>query len=417
MQYRHPRPEEYAEIIKLSNVAYRDDWRGGKTDEEIVAEFLAEYPDDSADELRTHFMAWTDDDKLMAKVSYLPLHSRLNDTDVTLAGIGGVATYAEYRRGGYVRHLMQQVLETLYRERYTLSYLYPFNHEFYRKFSYETHTNVCHYQLNIKEFETRYPAQEGTWVMLQGPDDPVWAEVKQVYESYATTCNLMVKREDKRWARYQSVDPYKGKQASYLFRDMSGEAAAYFTFETRDEARNTYRMLDLAYRDTEALLAVLEFARRFRSDYEWLSLPLPENHMLMNLVTTIPSMDLRQGMIRIIRAEDALACLDNPFKKLSAKIKLELTDPELPGNSGCYRIELLPGEAKVRVSRYDEDSDQDTEAWDAKLTLRIKELSVLVCGAQSFTELIDLQSIDYEGDTQILTALFPRRPNLQLDFY
>ncbi len=415
MQYRHPKTEEYAEITKLSNVAYRADWRDGKSDEDIIAEFLAEHPDDADETLSRHFMAFDDDGSVMAKVSNNSFEAYLHGKPVKLGGIGGVATYAEYRRDGHVRVLMNIVLEELYRQGYTLSYLYPFSHLFYRKFGYETHTTMVRYQLNLKTYQLKYQAPEGKWYMLRDKSDPVWSEVKSLYDKYASSLNLMIKREGYRWEIYQNADPYAGKQMTYLFRDANGVAEASFTFETPSDDTRKFNILDLSFRTTGGLMAVLEFCRRFSADYDRVSLPLPENYPLVNLVSEVPVRQSFEAMIRLIRVDKALSVLPNTLGPVAAKILVDVTDDQLTSNSGSYVLTYHGDLDNPLVERLTDRGN--TRDYDAHLDVDVRELALLLSGSQSFAEMKCLPQIKFDGEERILEVIFPRYLNMQNDFY
>lgn len=415
MQYRHPKAEEYAEIVKLSNVAYRADWRNGKTDEEIVAEFTKEHENDMERELAQHYLAFTDDGKVMAKVSNNAFESYLHGRVVKLGGIGGVATYAEYRRGGHIRVLMEMVLDDLYEQGYTLSYLYPFSHPFYRKFGYETHTNVVHHKLDPSTYLLRTAAPEGLWHMLRGKSDPNWAEVKSLYECSASSLNLTLKRDDDLWKRYQDSDPYAGRQTSYLFRDASDLTQAAFSFETEGDNMRIFRIKDLSFRTIDGLAAVLDFCRRFRADYDTVSLPLPENFPLNNLLTDVATRQFAEGMVRVVRVDQALSLLPNTLGTTNAKLLINVTDQQLAGNHGSFALTIHGDLEKPLVEKlHDPRNEFD---YDAVLNIDICELSLLVVGSQSFTEMKNLPQLAFTGNERLFERLFPRRANLQVEFY
>ena len=81
--------------------------------------------------------AFDDDNKLMARIINNHYDFYLDGTAVKTGGIGGVATYPEYRETGAIRDIFKAILLEAYKNGEVLSSLYPFNHKFYRKFGYE----------------------------------------------------------------------------------------------------------------------------------------------------------------------------------------------------------------------------------------------------------------------------------------
>ena len=81
--------------------------------------------------------AFDDDGKLMARIINNHYDFYLDGKAVKAGGIGGVATYPEYRETGAIREIFKTLLLEAYKNGEVLSALYPFNHKFYRKFGYE----------------------------------------------------------------------------------------------------------------------------------------------------------------------------------------------------------------------------------------------------------------------------------------
>ncbi|MEQ6388656.1 GNAT family N-acetyltransferase [Bacillaceae bacterium S4-13-58] len=82
-----------------------------------------------------------DEAQLAAKLHLIPFEVYFEDTILKMGGIAGVATYPEYRRSGYVKHLMTNVLKEMRDKGYSISMLHPFHIGFYRKYGWEITSN------------------------------------------------------------------------------------------------------------------------------------------------------------------------------------------------------------------------------------------------------------------------------------
>ena len=78
---------------------------------------------------------------LMARIINNRYTSYVDGQEIQNGGIGAVSTLPEYRNTGSVRNIFEKLLPYAYENGEVISTLYPFSHQFYRKFGYET---VCY---------------------------------------------------------------------------------------------------------------------------------------------------------------------------------------------------------------------------------------------------------------------------------
>lgn len=414
MIIRHPKADEYPEIKKLNYVAYRANWGDDRSDEKIIQDLLEEHPNDLDAYLSQHYFAVTEDNDLMAKVYVNPLEAFYNQKAIKLAGVGGVATYAEYRRSGAIRGLMEQSIRDMYKRDYLLSYLYPFNHAFYRKFGFESHSPYTIYRLDLKSYTLRRAALDGSWHMLKSKDDPRWQDAMNVYNTYAQDMTLMIKRNADRWTSYQEKNPFEGQYFSYIFYNESGEASAYFSYESQNEDSH-FRIQDLAFTTVQGLEAILDFARRFRSDFSTVSLPLATGYPLESIVSDVAEEEKREGMIRVVNAEAILEVLPFPYLTSDQNVFIQIDDPLIPENRGPFLLQLHADTGSIQITRLAEGSR--ISMVDASLHLDIQAFSQLIVGERSFSDLRLVDRVRFEGREELLELLFPKRLNKQNDFY
>ena len=81
--------------------------------------------------------AFDENGKLMARILNNKFDFYLDGKTVRAGGIGGVATFPEYRDRGAIKGIFKELLPAAYKDGEVISALYPFKHEFYRKQGYE----------------------------------------------------------------------------------------------------------------------------------------------------------------------------------------------------------------------------------------------------------------------------------------
>lgn len=84
-----------------------------------------------------NYGSFDENGKLASQVMATPFQVDLFGDQHTMAGIGFVATYPEYRSQGRIDRIMEQLLADCRQRGVTLSYLAPFSYSFYRRYGYE----------------------------------------------------------------------------------------------------------------------------------------------------------------------------------------------------------------------------------------------------------------------------------------
>ncbi|WP_436531944.1 GNAT family N-acetyltransferase [Actinoplanes sp. HUAS TT8] len=77
-----------------------------------------------------------EDGETRATVSGIPMRQNVRGTDLPMLGVGGVAAHPLHRRRGYVRVLMNALLDRGRTDGYAVSVLYPFRAGFYHRLGY-----------------------------------------------------------------------------------------------------------------------------------------------------------------------------------------------------------------------------------------------------------------------------------------
>ncbi|MFO7611269.1 MAG: GNAT family N-acetyltransferase, partial [Clostridia bacterium] len=182
MLYRRLIREEMNELKKLQSIVYFM-----KYDEN------EEQSSTRTDELRWEFArgAFTEDGKLAAVMEIIPFKAYLDGKTVGSSGIAGVATLLEHRRGGAVKTLLKNAYNEMYEKGDVMSYLYPFSHEYYRKYGYEQGSFSNLVKVDIKQLkESKTPGYTRQYFPGECLDD-----IKSVYADFAQNFNCCIARE------------------------------------------------------------------------------------------------------------------------------------------------------------------------------------------------------------------------------
>lgn len=154
----------------LEIVAYAFQWQ---LSERNVARFT------SLAENSWNYGSFDEDGKLASQVMATPFQVDLFGDQHTMAGIGFVATYPEYRSQGRIDRIMKQLLADCRKEGVTLSYLAPFSYSFYRRYGYELTFERAVYEVPAAAWPDS-PKVLGTTRRLQ------WQEAQElIHELYA----------------------------------------------------------------------------------------------------------------------------------------------------------------------------------------------------------------------------------------
>ena len=166
--------------------------------------------------------AFDDNDTLMARIINNHFDFYLDGTAVKAGGIGAVATLPEYRNSGAIREIFKELLPEAYRNGEVISALYPFKHEFYRKFGYETLPSWNKYTMKPGLLcRYRFDGEVCKWNM----GDPV-TDFMTVFNTFAPKYNLAATRTEEKMLEHLQVEkPYIDRKFSYVLK-QNGEPVA-----------------------------------------------------------------------------------------------------------------------------------------------------------------------------------------------
>ena len=279
--------------------------------------------------------AFTESGRLMAHVQNEHRRTLFDGHAVLTGCIGCVSTFPEYREGGAVRSIFKEKLfPDAYAKGEIFSYLFPFNHGFYRKFGYETCGELPLYRFPVSALKGR---SFGGWAQLWLPGEDVSAHA-EIYSAFAQAYNIAHVRDTEDMKGRIHSDPYETRRYTYLL-GYDGPCA-YVTFESdsRDGAK-VINVQDCAWVGKAGLDAMLGFLARYTADYDDIIVRMPSDMRLGYIIPdgyALGGTRLVNGyMARLINAQKALEMLKKPA---GAEFTIAVEDALIPENNGVWRV-------------------------------------------------------------------------------
>lgn len=296
--------------------------------------------------------AFTDDDQTLMSAIYTPeYHSWCGEITLPSVGIGGVATRPEYRRGGAIRGVFEEIFRLAPEKNWVTSTLYPFSFDYYRQFGYERVFKV-HTVTMRPNVLAKFPRNnDAKLYSFRNPE--MKADILEVYNTYAKRHGLMYRRDEKTHA--YSDDPYKTRRMTYVHYNADGKADACAVL-CKEDANMTVK--NLAYLDAEGLKGFLGFLRAFDGqieEYVFNDLPSTEelDAVVGNYIDVGYDCD-SCGMGRILLLETLLKNWVYPSGIGHFRLRC---DDFLEWNRAVWDVSYANGKGMVTKLPYDADYD------------------------------------------------------------
>ena len=326
------------------------------------------------------------------------------------AGIGGVATFPEYRRQGHVRKLFAHLFPQMRDLGQAFSSLYPFSFAYYRLFGYELAYSSAKWKVPASELALRDDG--GTMELVTEPN----AEVEALYRDFARPRNLAMDRSPADWAKRISNVPHKTQSFYYLCRDRNGAPIACFQFKAEDHEYHNIDLViqDTAWRGSEGLSALLSRAALFHPRALTAQFHLPSDVPLDARIAdpyTIERNIRATLMVRIVDAEIALRSTRFPGR---GSLRIGIRDDVLDWNQGAFQVEWDAGETKVSRAKASRTTTSGSMA-EAELSLDVRTLAPLLVGYLGGEDLVDQGLADSSLSRDTLASIFNRKALWQND--
>jgi len=365
-EIRGLRLEELADYNKLSSICFTYT---------VKTENLApkELP---PEKLRQYRGCIDEEGRLLGGMILLEMDCRFEGHTCRFVGVGGVVTDPADRRRGAIRQIFETDLPRMHDEGFALSALYPFSHEFYRKFGYEL--AIIRRNTKFSPGSLRRDLHRAAAIRRILPDEPDGG-MQQVYEAYMADKNLGVLRSEEQWKSLRSGTPWENQKHAYVLYGENGEPMAYWIGAmTKGNEGALLSIEDLAYANREGMEAIFAMLQTM-NEVGTVKLAVPQDMPLRHLMADPYDMeeDCSCGaMVRIVNAEQVLGML--PAPALTGSCTVEVSDGQIPANNGRY---LIAGDGeRLTVTRTEGEPD---------LRCTINGLSALVVNGMDFQECLD----------------------------
>lgn len=252
-----------------------------------------------------------------------PFKMRLFNQEIPITGVGYVATLPEYRGGGGIRQLFDNLFQTLSLENIPVSFLAPFSQTFYRQFGYE---NVCQhwvYTFNKELFAFLPKTKEGKYER-QILNNAVLAKIQSIYETSLAMQNGSLQREEW-WYQYKTL---KYPNNTYVVFYSHCHKDSYMIYHMDGD---TFFIDELAYTTKEQLIALLNFAKSHQMTFNKFKLETANRHLEQIFTDT-----------RLLHVESypyMMACIHD------LKSILKICSKNMQYNNPCY-IEITNSNQK-----------------------------------------------------------------------
>lgn len=348
--------------------------------------------------------AFDDNNTLMARVINNHFNFYVDGTAVKAGGIGAVATLPEYRNSGAIRAIFGKLLPEAYANGEVISALYPFKHEFYRKFGYETVIGWSQYSLTPELLcRYRFDGEAVKW----NPGDPI-DDFMTVYNVFAPQYNLAHARTEEQMLEQIKVDkPYIDRKFSYVLK-QNGEPIAYVIFtDIRHDPAAILNVEECAWTGRDGFRAVLGFLARFEADYGTIELKLPAGIDLLRVIVSPNAYAIKETvfpnfMVRVINAKKLLETIKKPA---DCDFTIKISDEIIEENNRTYRV--LPDRVELVGERF--SADDAEAAPKADIELDVRPLGQLACGGLNIDEAILRTDVTVNAKEEMLRRVFTEK--------
>ena len=349
----------------------------------------------------------------MARIINKHYYFRLDGQAVKTGGIGGVATYPEYRETGAIREIFKALLLEAYKNGEVLSALFPFNHKFYRKFGYEVVPFRNEYKMHpnvLKDYHS-LATEEKCEVRRWQEEDGVM-DFLNVYEKFASGFNLSALRTEEMMQEHLEFEKeYIDRKFSYIF-SRDGVPLAYLIF--KDEFNPQAAVLkveECAWTCRAGFNSILNFLARFSADYGSIVLPLPKGIDLLKIIHAPNAYEIEKHTCQhfMVRVMNVLNLFEVIRKPSDCDFTIKVEDELIEENNLTLRV--LADKVEILASA---DTTTDgiglTNVSKSDIKLDIRALSQLAIGCTSLDEASLRSDVTINGNEEMLRKVFIEKP-------
>jgi predicted acetyltransferase len=290
-------------------------------------------------------------------LSWHPMPQYFGGKPLTMGGVRLVATAPEARGQGVAHALLKASLVEMYEKGIVLSALFPATQRVYQKAGFYSAGETNLYKLSIGEILPIPPTQARIRLATEA-DRPT---IEALYKQYAALHNGHLTRTPWLWDRCLLMPQTQKPRTLYLIEGKQGAEGYVICHQERipKQFRGLLEIRDKVLLTPDAFAAFWHFIADHRSHIEevrWFGgraeaclAYLPHHQWEIEAALT--------WMLRIVDLPKALQGRGYP-QGIDAEIRLQVEDPLLPWNQGCWRLRVSDGRAEVAPAIPNEETLQ-----------------------------------------------------------
>ncbi|MDR0271371.1 GNAT family N-acetyltransferase [Paenibacillus sp.] len=338
---------------------------------------------------------------LGAKLGLLLVDIFVNGNKIPMAGIGGVATWPEYRRQGCVNQLLTHALKVMNESGRLISILHPFSFPFYRKYGWEMFSEYKKYVIPTE----RLPAKQTIEGIVRRDVTDI-SVLDRVYEAYASRFNGMMLRSEERWKTSILDD----EEHTAVYYSPSGDPEGYLLYKVEKKELLVEEFVWLNEKSRQALWTFICNHDSMVTQTVLAQMPADDGLMYMLTDPRITQEIIPFGMARIVNLSGFIEALDFEGGNEAESWTIQINDPYAPWNDGTWRWKLST-EGKAAVAPADPEEK-------AQLQCDIQTLTTLLLGYKRPDELWKMGRLT--GEAAAVTRLehaIPLKQTFLLDYF
>ena len=402
MIIRRIRAEELRRCAEMAAVAYEFPLHGSDETAEEAVRRMEENPRDRSQKYwHMRWAAFADDDQtMMSAMAVMPFRMNFDGHNVRMDGVGGVASFPQYRNGGGVRGCFEAALPVMYDEGAVFSYLHPFRNVLYRKFGYEMAAMGLYWKIDLRLIPKK--KMPGSCVLAEKGVD-LRADLMKVARAWQQRYNCMVIGEDVEYAWAKDPDPFAEKTYTYLYRSAEGEPKGYLTCRPQEEdGEDVLKCRRFVFADREGFEGLLMLLASMSADHSYAHFLTPEDISPDALIPEwqngfVHCERVTKGMARVINVEKALQLA---AMRGEGSLVIEVEDTQIPQNNGRFEASFAPGKEN-RVERTEKEPD---------ISLTIQDFTRLILGKHSTEDFAWLPQVRLNCSAEKAAKVFYRKP-------
>jgi predicted acetyltransferase len=384
--------EDYEDVFRLSEYAFQ--YQLTEEQKEFRKQWMSQQD----------ILGDFENGQLTAKAHLLPFTVFIHGQEFNMSGVAGVATWPEYRRKGKVAKLLKAALERMNEKGECLSFLHPFQVNFYRNFGWELFASYKKLTIENKHLVLLAPTK-GRVERISREDAP--QVLNPIYETYMLQYNGGLKRTPFWWELYV----LKQDMHAVVYLDEQNEKTGYMLYEMKNRHMNVQEMISL---NEEAKRGLWNFICQHDSMAEKVTIITSVDDSLPYLLQEprITQEIYPYFMARIVDLEKFLKAY--PFVKPEGTLFLHVHDEFAPWNSAIYQI----SESGVTVFRKEKENASCMHPPKRGLQLDINTATALLLGYErplAFYKMGKLKG--NEKEVEQLEKLIPQRTPFFIDFF